>query len=758
MAQIGFKNGTVDDITAKRATNEVGTASSKNGAQRPERKIFSGGDVGHRHLMLMEEVGEEKVVDVTAMVGDKDDRTRQGQGLPFFNFLGIDINMIEEGAEEACQKAADEFDDRGVDMSGDFTDVARGEELEVAKGFSLVDGNGDESLFKMRVGDNSFNHPAPSRRSQTAGDTVEPSPHEGRVTSLILLRQSATCTGMGQIQHLSPELIGKIAAGEVVERPASVVKELIENALDAGATSLRIEVKAGGKTRIVVSDDGFGMDPHDARCCLDRHATSKIRSEDDLWSMATFGFRGEALAAIAAVSRLMLETKLRDAHIIEGLRVRCEGGGALDVVPCGCPGGTRVEIRDLFYNVPARLKFLKSETVEVGHIVEAVQAAALAHPAIRFECIRDGRVQWVLAPASLHQRVADIIGSEEAKTFRCFEEASDGISLTGWLTTGEMHRATSKNLWLFVNGRPLRDKLLLHAVTHGFGETLPRGRYPTGAVFLSIDPRKVDVNVHPTKREVRFENGGAVHDFVAKVVRKSFIPSVIARSAEQNRSATWQSPEEPGDRHAPSELAVTPQITFDVPSNDPIRILGQLAKTYIVCEGPEDSLVLFDQHAAHERLGFNILKQQFSGGTIAQQRLLIPQHVALTPAAAGRLRDSLDILQRAGFEVEPFSGTSFSVKAVPAILGDADLSSLLEQVAHELEEAGSSGAPQMLFDRLFSVVACHRQIRGGDMLASQEMAALLRDVDQQGITHCPHGRPVLITFDRGEIERRFKRT
>ncbi|MBI4125935.1 MAG: DNA mismatch repair endonuclease MutL [Deltaproteobacteria bacterium] len=559
---------------------------------------------------------------------------------------------------------------------------------------------------------------------------------------------------MGQIRRLSPELVGKIAAGEVVERPASIVKELIENALDAGARSLRVDIAEGGKTRIVVTDDGSGMDPDDARCCLDRHATSKVRCEDDLWSISTFGFRGEALAAIAAVSRLTIETKLHDTQVIEGIRVQGDGAGNIDTFLCGCPGGTRVEVRDLFFNVPARLKFLKSEAVEYGHIVEAVQAAAIAHPELRVELVRDDRVQWVLAPTSLEQRVVDTVGAEE--TFRCFEETSDGISCAGWLTTGEMHRPTSKNLWLFVNRRPLRDKLLLHAVTHGFGETLPRGRYPVGAVFLSIDPRKIDVNVHPTKREVRFENGGAVHDFVAKVVRKSFQQAV-------QKGPAARPPEEAGRVVLEAYVAGRADEGNEADglfqqSALPVRVLGQLAKTYIVCEGPENSLVLFDQHAAHERLGFNILKQQFSSGSVAQQRLLIPQQVALSPAAAARLRESIDVLQRAGFEVEPFSGTSFSVKAVPALLGDADLSSLLEQVAHELEEAGSSNATQALFDRLFSVVACHRQIRGGDTLASQEMAALLRDVEQHGITHCPHGRPVLITFDRGEIERRFKRT
>ncbi|MBI4212145.1 MAG: DNA mismatch repair endonuclease MutL [Deltaproteobacteria bacterium] len=588
---------------------------------------------------------------------------------------------------------------------------------------------------------------------------------------------------MPKIKALPFHVVEKIAAGEVVERPASVAKELIENAIDAHAKNIIVRTQAGGKKQLTIIDDGSGMDAEDAKLCIGRHATSKIASEADLWKIDTLGFRGEALAAIAAVSKLAIETKLQDPSIIEGTRVEVLGSDVVDVHAVGCPAGTKIVVADLFFNTPVRQKFLKSDTVEYGHIADAIMSHALAHADIRFELTRDGKSHLIYpAVSDPKRRMIDVLGCKP--DLMSFMEQNEGISVSGWLGAEDMSSPGAKLLHVFLNGRPLRDRLLTQAVIKGYGSRLPGGRYPLAVVFLNINPEKVDVNVHPAKREVRFEKSGAVFEFVASSIRKALegqrsaaLPSYQATVPEISTSqfqmamrervqAALERYEESRDfgitKASPASM-ISFETNFDPAQQtsyivQSLQIIGQLSATYILCEGEAGTLVVIDQHAAHEKLGFDAFRKQFEQGSIVQQRLLLPQQCSLTPKEAGYVEVHLSLLEKAGFEIEPFGNSIFMIKAVPALLTNAPLQTLLEKIAAELEASEKSDAVAFELDRLFALMACHRQIRGGDRLSVAEMEALLRDMDREKVTHCPHGRPVKIFIEQSELEKRFKRS
>ncbi len=590
---------------------------------------------------------------------------------------------------------------------------------------------------------------------------------------------------MPTIKQLSPDVVEKIAAGEVVERPASVVKELIENAIDARAKAITIDVLGGGKERITVIDDGCGMDAQDLKSSILRHSTSKIESADDLWRINTMGFRGEALASIAAVSRLWIESKPNSSHVIEGARIEVKGGIVQDLMIAGCAGGTKAEVRDLFFNVPARRKFLRSKAVEAGHIYDTVITLAMACPDIRFELTIDGSRRLSLLPGEAFERAQAILGERAKDGLIYVQEMCPEISIRGLVAQGG--RKAGKDVYFFLNSRAIKDRMLMQALTQAFGERNMGGEYPAAALWLDMDPSKVDVNVHPTKREVRFADGGAVHSFVMSAIRKPISAAQVEVTAIKYPSTTspyafGASVEDAIQRFERNRLSDQYEargkahLTYSKPSDvlssadykqvevkaetkeGGLRLIGQYGLAYIVCEDPSGSLVLIDQHAAHERLGFEELRENYRSGSIPKQRLLIPENVELGEKSRAYIVENIEMLTKAGFELEPFGGGTILVKAIPALLSGTSVATLLDKLATELEEHGGSESIDEAMDRIFAVVACHRQVRAGDKLGPQELAQLVRDIENKGITSCPHGRPALVRIDKGEIEKWFKRS
>jgi DNA mismatch repair protein MutL len=585
-----------------------------------------------------------------------------------------------------------------------------------------------------------------------------------------------------RVRPLPDGLIDQIAAGEVVERPASVVKELVENALDAGATRLRVEVRAGGRDFAAVTDDGCGMDRADARLALERHATSKLACAEDLQRIATYGFRGEALPAIAAVSALRLRTRTVDAAA--AFEIRVAPGQVRDERTTGGPPGTRVEVADLFANVPARRKFLKSANTEWGHVADWLARAALALPAVHFEIWRDDRAALVWPGASDPlDRVAAVLGEADAAAFVpvCREEGATAIE--GFVSRPDRHRPTLAGVHLFVNRRPVRDRTLQHALVEVYRDLLPRGRFPSAVLFLRVSASAVDVNVHPAKWEVRFAEPQAMHRLVRHAVRdaigeRRWIAPAAARAPAPETDPTragegdWifaraQPPApEPGTHTASlpglaperGEIGAANRVRFAE-----LKLLGQLLSTYLVLEAKE-RLLLLDQHAAHERVLYERLRAEWHQGAVESQGLLTPLTVTLEPARLQALREAGDALTRLGFDLEPFGEDTLALRAVPALLARCDPATLVRDLADELVAAGAPADVRAetrrldAADRIFANLACRSARRKGDVLDPREQQALLDALDAiPWAPTCPHGRPVTVPFELAEIERRFGR-
>lgn len=596
------------------------------------------------------------------------------------------------------------------------------------------------------------------------------------------------------IRILAPELINQIAAGEVVERPASVVKELAENALDAGAGKVTVDIEGGGRRLIHVVDDGCGMTPDEMRLALERHATSKITRAEDLFALRTLGFRGEALPSIAAVSRLALTSRRQDSP--EACRLELEGGAPASSGVAGAAPGTSLEVRDLFFNVPARLKFLKAEGTETGHVHEAVLRLALAHPNVHFVLRSSGKALLDLPPhGSLLERARVALGRRLPAALHGHAlEAAPGMNVTCCLGAPWESLSTSRSAYLFVNRRFVRDRSLLHAVVMGYGETLERGRYPMAVIHLEIPPDAVDVNVHPQKIEVRFARPDDVFAAVRRAVRDACarapwleaesareslhvysLPPPVAVTAREigSSSSSWhEKASQRAEMQAALELFQAPQASEPAAEGvrgpgffAALRYLGQLHKTYLLCEGVGE-LVLIDQHAAHERVTFERLRQAHRQRQMRTQQLLFPHTVELDGSQAAVVEDQRETLQTLGFEIEPFGGRTFAVKAVPETLVDSSVEQvvleILEQLAAPEQDAGVAGHPSPsteAIDHALATMACHSVIRAGDILDERRARALLDVMD--GIdfrAHCPHGRPVLLRMTIAELERRFGRT
>lgn len=583
-------------------------------------------------------------------------------------------------------------------------------------------------------------------------------------------------------------MANQIAAGEVIENPASVVKELVENALDAGAKRVTVAVEGAATELIRVTDDGEGMSADDASLALERHATSKIREAEDLTNITTLGFRGEALPSIASVSHLTLVTKLHGA--VGGTQVKATPGEGLTVLPIGAPEGTRIEVRDLFFNTPARRKFLKSSSAETARITEQVARQALSRPGTAFTLLRNGKQRrGYLAREDLGERVQEVVGSKV--TLRHASGELGTVKVAVWLTGPDRSRVGARGLHLMVNGRLVRDPGLLRAIWAGYDGTLDQGHYPLGAVAISIDPHQVDVNVHPQKAEVRFVDRGAVHAAMIRVVGTAVRASLHmvpggyppgsleapldlradfgSSDSERLPFPSWSGPWA-GRTHSTESFPESGTHSHGFPPPgagratgqglDPggfghLRFLGSAGSAWLVCEGP-DGLIVIDQHAAHERVTFERLRQSYQDEKPRAQQLLVPEMVEVSAEELAELTSRSEELRGIGFEVEPFGANTVTITAIPASLHQADPRRLLDEVLGELSELRAPLADSM--DKLLARLACHGSVRAGTRLSREEVEALFRSLDEADLgTHCPHGRPVSIRLSWIELERRMGR-
>ncbi len=568
------------------------------------------------------------------------------------------------------------------------------------------------------------------------------------------------------IRILSDEIASQIAAGEVVERPASVVKELVENALDAGATHIRVTIEDAGKRLIEVADNGSGIPAEELPLAVARHATSKLESAQDLFRIATLGFRGEALASIASVSRLTLTSRVRAAE--SGHTLQVDGGVAGPLRPVGAPAGTVVRVEDLFYNVPARLKFLKAERTERRHILDLLTRYALAYPQVRFHLQQEGRTGLQTSGnGDRREALAHLFGPAEARQMIEVVAQYDDLEITGFISPPGLTRSNRGGLLFFVNGRPVHDAAMTSALLKAYHTLLMVGRYPLAALFLTMPPQQVDVNVHPAKAEVRFRDRDAVFRGVGRAVRTALLahtpvpdlPSLGGETRWENpptRATTLWSAEAreamPRSPEVEADVAQPPLPSVSVPL---LRLVGQLAGTYLVAEGP-DGLYLIDQHAAHERVLFERFMAQ-RGEEITAQQLMEPVVVELPPAAAESLGEQLPTLGRLGFDVESFGRAAFLLRAIPAMFKGMDPAAALRVLVEDFEE-DESPLENEIEARIIARVCKRAAVKGGQILSSEEQQALIRDLEAcQSPRTCPHGRPTMIHLSVDMLERQFGR-
>jgi DNA mismatch repair protein MutL len=550
-----------------------------------------------------------------------------------------------------------------------------------------------------------------------------------------------------KIRVLPAEVAGKIAAGEVIERPASVVKELVENALDAASRFITVEIAEGGKREIVVMDDGEGMTQSDALLSLERHATSKIYDEGDLSAIRTLGFRGEALPSIAAVSRLRLITRRHDGR--SGTQVVVEGGVMKGVGEVGSPPGTRVEVVDLFYNLPARRKFLRGVQSEVAHIIEVVTRQALCDSSVGFVLKHNTRILFNLPPSQDEQsRIRAILGKEVVSRLVRVQGTYGLGELRGWVSLPDYCRGTARGIYIYVNGRYIRDKLISHAVAEAYRGVIPARMYPVVILFIAVPLSEVDVNCHPAKIEVRFRNGEGIHGLVHDSLKDSLANLRVAGPYEQSEIR--------------EEIAPYSMVPPLVPAPEMIpsptwRMVGQIKGTYLVVEDDEGVMII-DQHAAHERILYERLKNALHGGRISQQPFLIPQPIELKREEKELLIANRAALARVGLELEEFGERSVVVQSIPSLLQGEDLRALLEALSEELAERGKGDTVEHCLDRICMLLACRGAIKAHRRVQEEEVKSILAQWKEiQRPTTCPHGRPLLVKWGWQEFDRWFKR-
>jgi DNA mismatch repair protein MutL len=590
---------------------------------------------------------------------------------------------------------------------------------------------------------------------------------------------------MPRIQQLPTLVINQIAAGEVIERPASVVKELLENSVDAGATCIEIDVEQGGADLIRIVDDGCGIAPEDLPLALSSHATSKLSSADDLFSIGTFGFRGEALASIGGVAHVVLQSRPHD--LSSGACVECKGSELTAVRPWNGSPGTRIEVRQLFFNTPVRRKFLRTAATEIGHIGETVTRLALAHartgdkPGLRLVLRHNGRVVHdIPASATLLDRVRHFFGPEIAARLYEIPHTGGPVALSGLIADPESDRGNARTQYLFVNGRWIRDRSLGHAIQEAYRGLLMTGRYAIAYLFLTMPPDAVDVNVHPTKSEVRFRNAQGLHHLIFTSLRTRLRQANLAPRLQAPPPAFEPTPsyvpvptiplparpplsivpraEEPMAPRPPAETISLPPITslFHAAARAESRSL-QLYDAYLVVETDEGMLVI-DQHALHERILFEQFRNRIASGTLQSQALLIPEPIDLPGESAGRLLEQRGALADLGMGIEDFGGGTVLLTRYPLLLGRRSPREALLAIVEHLANQDRVPAREVLFDHLLSLMACHSAVRAGDRLGPEMVSELLAQrhlADDHH--HCPHGRPTALLFTKHDLERQFRR-
>jgi DNA mismatch repair protein MutL len=619
------------------------------------------------------------------------------------------------------------------------------------------------------------------------------------------------------IRQLPPSVVNKIAAGEVIERPASVLKELVENSLDAGATRIDVSVEQGGSEWIRVVDNGGGIPPEELPLAVSSHATSKLESADDLFRVRTLGFRGEALASIAEVSRFQLRSRQPDRP--DGAQLEVVAGQPGEVTPCSSPPGTTVEVGNLFFNTPVRRKFLRATQTEMGHVSEALTRLALAHPAVHFTLRHNNRTVFELPPCDeLLERIGLFFGPELAADLLWVENHDDAVTLRGYVARPSQSRSHPRMQYLFLNGRHIRDRALQHALSEAYRGLLLTGRYPISFLSLEMPPEMVDVNVHPTKLEVRFQDGGRVYSQLLGTLRTKFLSTDLthrlspaetdpgaahdSEAAARVRSelvdwakgqmAAWATPTAteavqqpqldltPAAGHRPLEINRLAR-SWGAPSDEPVaaedesddesttaanqparRFDGpvralQVHDRYLIAES-EEGVVVIDQHALHERILYEQIREKVLAGAVEIQQLLVPEPVDLSAAEAALVVEHRDALARLGIRVEPFGGSTILVLSYPAMLARLNPVEVLRAMVDQLAAGGRTPQRRDVLDELLHMISCKAAIKAGDRLSPDEVAALVEQRHlAQDTHHCPHGRPTALVFTREELDKQFKR-
>jgi len=633
---------------------------------------------------------------------------------------------------------------------------------------------------------------------------------------------------MPEIYQLPPSVINKIAAGEVIERPASLVKELLENAVDAGATRIDVTLTGGGSESVRIVDNGCGMTPEQLPLAIASHATSKIQNADDLFRVSTLGFRGEALASIAEVSQLTLRSRARGAEA--GAEFEIVGGRAGEIVPCGCPVGTSMEVCNLFFNTPVRRKFLRTTQTEMGHCSEAFKRIALADERIHFTLRHGNRLIFDLPPvATWRERIATFFGDELADGLIEVDSGDGPVRLTGYVADPSQSRANNRMQYVLLNGRHIRDRSLQHALGEAYRGILMTGRYPIAFLRLEIPPDAVDVNVHPTKLEVRFRDGGRIYSQLLGTLRTRFLTADLTPRSSLNEHVSENDPvasaHDPQQTErlreelvgwAKGQLAHGPAgsdglgnpnlpdagmrqselgLDFSAPAGGslgltslnrswsgaeagrvdsshieqegfsggavPVPVVSrravQIHNRYIVTESDE-GVVVIDQHALHERVLYEQIREKVLAGAMETQQLLVPEPVHLASAEAAAVDDARETLAQLGIMVEPFGGDTVLISSYPAMLANIPPAEILRQVVDQLVEHGKAPDRRDLLDELLHMISCKAAIKAGDRLSAEEIESLVEARQQvQDSHHCPHGRPTALIFTREELDRRFKR-
>ncbi|MBN1662104.1 MAG: DNA mismatch repair endonuclease MutL [Deltaproteobacteria bacterium] len=604
----------------------------------------------------------------------------------------------------------------------------------------------------------------------------------------------------GKIVVLPVDLTNKIAAGEVVERPASIVKELLENALDAGATDITIELERGGCGAVRIVDNGEGMEPADVLRSFERYATSKIYEFDDIYKVTSFGFRGEALPSIASISRVEMISKKQGA--LTGMKVTVENGRVIESAEAGCPGGTSITVDHIFDAVPVRKKFLKSDTTEQGNCMDVITRMALAHPEVRIKVIARGRMLMnIPATKSAAERVSLVLGADFMDQILPAKGSENDIYVEGFVSRADFTRASGKQIYIFVNKRFIRDYLINHAVMTAYGRLIEARRYPAAVLFLEIPTEDVDVNVHPTKMEVRFRNPRNVYDAVYKILTGVLAESAPASDLSSYSVSSFQA-RRPGSYHYPSRMEEAlkrytvssgpgklffdkgfagsagktteaprlpaPRIPFTEISDSEdqekmtyadLTYIGQAGNVYLIFQSTAGILIM-DQHAAHERVLFEKLKRQANreGQKAVGQNLLIPEILSLTPKDYAFLIQEQQAFAQAGIEIEPFGSHEIAVKTVPALLSHMAPKALIMDMIEEFSETERIADPKEKQDKIFAVLACKGAVKANQSLSAAEAAALCRSLDDTPFSStCPHGRPIYIVFSFPDLEKMFKR-